>query len=179
MVKTTTKIILMSLLSAPLFAQNVGIGTNTPIGKTHVVQTAATDVILVDHSGTAGNSIEINQTDANNANSAVFIKNSGTQQAILSQVLNTASTASVIQGQNIGLGNVFTAQNLNTGASGAGLFIEQNGSGAFSRGVDINMDAGNSAIGTSIFHTGTGRGIYMDLSNNANASTGLALYHDG
>ena len=179
MVKTTTKIFLMSLLSAPLFAQNVGIGTDTPIGKTHVVQTAATDVILVDHSGTAGNSIEINQTDANNANSAVFIKNSGTQQAILSQVLNAASTASVVQGQNIGLGNVFTAQNLNTGASGAGLFIEQNGSGAFSRGVDINMDAGNSAIGTSIFHTGTGRGIYMDLSNNANASTGLALYHDG
>ncbi len=179
MVKTTTKILIMSLLSAPLIAQNVGIGTNTPVAKTHVVQTAASDVILIDHSGTAGNSIEVNHTDANNANSAVFIKNSGLQQSVLVQTLNTGSTASSVMVQSIGLGNAFFAQNLNTGATGAGLFVDQDGTGPFSRGVDINMDAGNSAIGTSVFHSGTGVGLYLGLTGTTNPSTGSIMFHDG
>jgi hypothetical protein len=158
---------------------NLGIGTNTPIAKTHISQSAASDVILIDHSGTAGNAIEINHTDINNGNSAIFVKNSGLQQSVLVQNFNTGSTSSAVMVQSIGLGNAFFAQNLNTGASGAGLFVDQYGTGAFSRGIDINMDANNSATGTTIFHSGTGAGLYLGLTRSTNLSTGSSIYHDG
>ena len=84
MTKTTTIILAFSLLGfTQINGQNVGIGTATPLGKTHVVQTAPTDGILLDHSGAAGNSIEINQTNAANSSSAFWVKNSGTSRALL------------------------------------------------------------------------------------------------
>ena len=160
-------------------AQNVGIGTATPTGKTHIVQTAGVDALLMDHSGAAGNGIELNQTAAGNASSALWIRNYGTNRAMYGNILNAASTANVLQTDNTGLGNGIWANQTSTGASGAGLFVTQAGTGAFSRGVDVSMSATNVAIGYALFHTGLGRGIYTDLSNAANASTGFALYHSG
>jgi len=162
-----------------LNAQNVGIGTNTPTGKTHVVQTAAVDVILVDHNGGGENSLQINQLNPANANAAAFIINNGVSNAALLQVLNNTSISSVVRSQNLGEGNGVLVEQLNTGAAGAGLFVDQDGTGPFSRGVDVTMDAANGAIGYSIFHNGTGRGLYMDLSNAANASIGYDLRHAG
>jgi hypothetical protein len=133
---------------------NLGIGTNTPAAKTHISQTAASDVILIDHSGTAGNSLEINQTNSSNTSSSAWIK-------------------------NYGIGRGININQLSTGNSGQGLFINQNGTGAFSRGIDINMDANNSATGTTIFHSGTGAGLYLGLTRSTNLSTGSSIYHDG
>lgn len=158
---------------------NIGVGIAIPTAKTHIVQTAAVDGLLIDQSGAAGNSLEINQTDATNGSSAAWIKNNGTSRALYAVVQNATSTGSVQENDNLGLGNGLGIYQLNTGASNQAIVIDHDGTGAFSRGVDIYMDAANPAMGYSLFHDGTGRGIYTDLTNAANASTGNALYHSG
>jgi len=158
---------------------NVGIGIAVPTAKTHIVQTAATDGLLIDQSGTAGNSLEINQTDATNGSSTAWIKNNGTSRTLYTVAQNVASTGSVQENDNFGLGNGLGIYQLNAGASDQAIVIDHDGTGAFSRGIDIYMDAANPAMGYSLFHDGTGRGVYTDLTNTANASTGNALYHAG
>ncbi len=161
-------------------AQNVGIGIATPLAKIHVNQTAAVDAILVNHSGTAGNSIELNQTDAGNGSSALWIRNSGTNRAFYAQILNAASITEVARTFNQGLGIGLIVNQTNTGASSIGVLVEHDGSGVTARGFEADLNsATNSAIGYSLFHAGTGSGFYTSLSNATSAGIGWDLRHAG
>jgi len=100
------------------------------------------------------------------AKTHVFQAATATEDAIISQNLGTGSGLSVFQ-QNTG------------GATDQAIYIDNDGTGAFSRGVDIYMDTSNPAIGYSLFHDGIGTGQFMDLINTANASTGSDLRHAG
>lgn len=178
--KKITIILAFSMLGfSKINAQNVGIGIATPTAKLHVNQTANVDAILVDHTGAAGNSIELLSTNAANTSSTLFIANATSGAGINNFMANTTSTASSIISNNDGLGLGLDVLQANTGASGAGLQIVNNGTGNFSRGVDMYMDAANVAVGYTLFHAGTGTGMYVDLSNAGNASTGYDLRHAG
>jgi len=158
---------------------DLGIGIAIPTAKAHVVQTTAVDAIAIDHSGTAGNGMDIEQTDATNASSALWLRDSGTGRVINADALNTASTANVIESDNQGLGSAVAVFQSNTGASDQAVYIEQDGTGAISRGIDTYMGATNTAIGYSLFHDGTGTGALLNLGNAANAAAGLDLRHAG
>ncbi|WP_264789746.1 autotransporter outer membrane beta-barrel domain-containing protein [Aureispira anguillae] len=163
----------------PINAQNVGIGTATPTAKLHVNQTAGVDGILVDHAGAAGNSLELVPTNTANGSSALWIRNGSAGAGINNEMLNAASTSSSIISNNAGLGVGLNILQTNTGATGAGVRIDQDGTGAFSRGVDMYLDAANSATGYTLFHSGTGAGFYMELSEATNAAIGYDLRHSG
>jgi hypothetical protein len=159
-------------------AGDLGIGI-VPTTKLHVNQTSNIDAILVNQTGSAGNSLELVPNNAANMSSAIFIVN-GTSGAGINNVMsNTASTASSIISNNQGLGVGLDVLQNNTGASQPALQIIQNGTGNFSRGVDMYLDAANIAVGYTLFHAGTGSGMYMDLSNATNNSTGYDLRHAG
>jgi len=158
---------------------DLGIGIAIPTAKAHVIQTAAIDAIAIDHSGTGGNSIDVEQTNTNNGSSALWLRNSGTGRVINADALNTASTANVIESDNEGLGSAVAVFQSNAGASEQAIYIEQDGTGAFSRGIDTYMGAANTAIGYSLFHNGTGSGASLNLSNAANASSGINILHAG
>ena len=158
---------------------NLGVGTAAPTAKTHVNQTNGQDGILIDHSGTAGNSLELAPSDATNASSTMWIRNGSNGPGINNDMNNTTSTATGIIVDQSGLGSGIDIFQNNTGASGTGIFIDQDGTDAFSRGIDTYMDAANPATGYSLFHAGTGTGIYTGLTNAANASTANSIIHDG
>jgi len=158
---------------------DLGIGIAIPTARTHVLQTAAVDAIAVDHSGTGGNGIDVEQTDATNGSSALWLRNSGIGRVINADALNTASTANVIESDNQGLGSAVAVFQSNTGASDQAVYIEQDGTGATSRGIDTYMGATNTAIGYSLFHSGTGTGTLLNLSNTTNAAAGLDVRHAG
>jgi hypothetical protein len=48
------------------------------------------------------------------------------------------------------------------------LVINQNGTAANSRGLNITMASGNPALGAFINHNGTGEGLRVQNSNTAN-----------
>lgn len=178
--KKTTIILAFAMLGfARVNAQNVGVGIASPTAKLHVNQTAGVDAILVDQAGATGNSLELVPSNAANTSSTLFIVNGTAGAGINNVMLNTASTASSVISNNQGLGLGLDVLQSNTGASQPALQIVQNGTGTFSRGVDMYLDAANIAAGYTLFHQGIGQGMYMDLSNAANASTGYDLRHAG
>lgn len=158
---------------------NVGIGITAPTAKTHINQTAAINALVVDHSGTSGNSLELIPTDASNGSSTLWIRNGSDGPGINNDMNSTTSTATGIIVDQSGLGSGMTIFNTNSGASGTSLYIEQDGTDTFSRGIDTYMDVANTATGYSLFHDGTGIGTYTGLTNAANASTGNSIIHDG
>lgn len=91
---------------------------------------------------------------------------------------NTSTQGGILV-QNAGTGSAISLFQTNSGTVNQALYIDQDGTDAFSRGIDIYMDTANPASGYSLFHQGTGRGIYTDLTNATNGSTGNALYHAG
>lgn len=154
---------------------NAGTNPNTNfIGTTDVqdfvVRTNNTERARIDSSGNIGigtsapiAKLEVNQTAAVDA---ILIDHSGvTGNSLEIKQTDATNENSAVFVQNSGLGT--------------GLYVEQNGTGIFSRGLEINMDADNIASGTSIFHQGTGRGIYLDLSNTTNSSRGFDLQYHG
>jgi hypothetical protein len=178
--KKTTIILAFAVLGfSKINAQNVGIGIALPIAKLHVNQTAAVDAILVDQAGAAGNSLELVPTNAANVSSTIFIANGTSGAGINNLMLNTASTASSIISNNQGLGLGLDVLQANTGASEAAVQIVNNGTASASRGIDMYLGATNIAPGYTLFHSGTGTGMYMSLTNTANASTGYDLRHAG
>lgn len=160
-------------------AQNVGIGIAVPTAKLHIEQTAGVDAVLVDHTGATGNSLELFPTNAANTSSTLFIVNGTSGAGINNLMLTTTSTASSIVSNNQGLGIGLDVLQANAGATDPALQIVSNGTGNFSRGVDMYLDAANVAIGYTLFHAGTGAGMYTELSNAANTSTGYDLRHAG
>jgi hypothetical protein len=178
--KTTTIILAFALLGfSRINAQNVGVGIAAPTAKLHVNQTAGVDAILVDHAGAAGNSLELFPSNAANTSSTLFIVNGTAGSGINNVMLNTASTASSIISNNQGLGLGLDIFQANTGATAAAVQIINNGTASSSRGVDNYLGVNNIAAGYTLFHSGTGTGMYTDLNNAANASTGYDLRHAG
>jgi hypothetical protein len=178
--KKTTIILAFAMLGlTKINAQNVGIGIAAPISKLHVNQTAGVDAILVDQAGATGNSVQLSPSNAANTSSVLFIENPTAGAGINNAMLNTTSTASSIISSNQGLGIGLDVFQINTGASEAAIQVINNGTAASSRGVDMYLGATNIAPGYTLFHSGTGRGMYTDLNNAANASTGYDLRHAG
>lgn len=180
MTKNITIILAFALVGySQINAQNVGIGNSTPDSKLDVVQTAGAIAVEIDHSGATGNSIEIDQTGATNGSSGIWLKNGGLGHGLNLNMTNTASTGTGVQVIQTGLGEGIAVYQLNTGAAIQGLFIDQDGTGAFSRGIEVDMDAANVAIGSSIFHAGTGVGSYIGMTNTASTATGSSIVHEG
>lgn len=160
-------------------AQNVGIGTNTPTSKLHVVQTANVEGIHVEHSGASGIALRVRSADLNNTNAALRVRNDGLGASIQAGKTNATGNSPNIVGGNSSLGLGLLLTQNNTGATSSAIQIDQDGTGALSRGVDAYLDAANIAEGYSLFHAGTGIGVYTDLQNTANASSGHRLIHAG
>lgn len=93
--------------------------------------------------------------------------------------ISNANNTDALQVDNLGTGSATALFSVNAANNSQALYIDQDGTGAFARGVDIYMDAANSAIGYSLFHDGTGTGNYLDLTNAANAGAGFDLRHAG
>lgn len=88
--------------------------------------------------------------------------------------LATSTTRNIFS-DNAGLGRGLEMNQSNGSVNAAAIFIRQNGNGAFARGVDINMTANTINYGQTIFNSGTGGGLYIDLSNNAATQAGIFM----
>lgn len=127
-----------------LQAQFVGVGEATPNSKVDVV-----------HTGTTGNSLEINHNGTTNGSSASWIRNSGVGRALNAQMLNNANNIPAIQ-------------------------IGQAGTGVNARGLEIDMTGTTaSALGLGIWLDGTGMGHYVQISNAANGNPGIRVQNGG
>ncbi|MGH1337014.1 MAG: hypothetical protein ACRBFS_12890 [Aureispira sp.] len=169
---------LLTLGSIGLQAQNVGIGEPTPTAKLHVNQTDNVDAVFVVQAGT-GNAIEAVSTDPANGGSMLWMRNGTNGVTIDAFMTNAAATASNIVSFNDGLGAGLNIQQRNAGASGTGIFVNQNGNDPFSRGIDIFMQPTTVAYGQTIFHDGLGGGTYLDLRNTVNNIIGSYVIHRG
>jgi hypothetical protein len=155
-----------------------------------VSQSQSNDWSIIGNSGTVPGTNFIGTTDAQD----FVIRTNNTEKARMTSAGNlgvgiaapTAKThirqttndnAVVID--NTGLGNGLEISQSNTGAAQQALLIEQLGTDANSRGIQLNLGVTNPAIGHIIFHNGIGRGNYTNLSNAANTSTASSIYHDG
>ena len=143
---------------------NVGINEVTPDSKLDIVNNNAT-----------GSSVEITH-GSTNTSSSIFAKNSGVNRALHAQ--NLASNSNVHVARFLQMGNgasadgVLIEMNSTTPSSTSGLIIDQNGQG-FGEYVlmpNTNASAGivvdhlGSGDGFNIFQTGTGDGIYNDVT---------------
>lgn len=143
---------------------NVGINEVTPDSKLDIVNNSAT-----------GSSVEITH-GSTNTSSSIFAKNSGVNRALHAQ--NLASNSNVHVARFLQMGNgasadgVLIEMNSTTPSSTSGLIIDQNGQG-FGEYVlmpNTNASAGivvdhlGSGDGFNIFQTGTGDGIYNDVT---------------
>lgn len=165
---TTTKtatILLFSLFAFQSIAQ-IGVGTSTPDSALDVVNDATT-----------GNAIEANHNDPTNNSSAVWIKNSGSGRSLHVQNLSTTSnihTARFLQlGNGAAADGVLIEMDAVTPASTTGLFLLNNGLGfghfsymtnpANTRAGIVSNHEG-AGDGLQIFQSGTGDGIYNDVT---------------
>jgi hypothetical protein len=174
---------LLALLTTGLlqttYAQNVGIGTNTPTSKLHIEQTAGVDAVGIDHNNANGNGLELRFINPANGGNAMWVRNGGNGISLEAQSLNATNASPNMVSNNAGLGLGLFLLQTNNGANASAIQIDQDGTGALSRGVDAYLDAANISEGYLLFHSGTGMGIYTDLQNTANASTGHRLLHAG
>lgn len=191
MIKKITTIFAFALLGfSQLFAQNVGVGIAAPTAKLHVVQTANTQGIILQHSGDADGIADIH-TGATGAGQFILMG-------------NTANGFSALEATHLGIGFGYRINMLNAGSPSAAMFIDQDGTANTAHGVSVDMDADNQAVGVLVNHAGlgpsfftsltnaantasafdarvatAGRGLYMDLTNANNGSSGAVLFHAG
>ena len=154
---------------------NVGIGQPAPDAKSDIVQTAAIDAIELNHSGTAGNSIEINATNATNTSSVIYMPNFTAGAGMNIEMLNAGSTASGMRLGHAGTGDGLTllhdgdaygyfgymssATNINPGIS---LYTEARGNGE----EVIMLNTMGTGYGLDVFQDGLGDGIRV-IQNNS------------
>lgn len=146
---------------------DLGVGIVLPTAKTHIIQTEARDAIAVDHSGTAGNGIDVEQTNAANTSSAMWLRNSGTGRGLNLNLLNTANTQTALDVSHVGTGIGRGFEIAMTGATGTGM-----GMGLFhdglGRGGNISLsNAANTDIGWGVWNSGTGTGSYTQAVGDA------------
>lgn len=150
------------------FAQNVGIAEPAPNSKLDVVQTQTT-----------GNTLELTHGITSNGSSAGWIKNSGTGYGLHVQNLLGSSNIPVGRFYQLGTGasahGTLISMDAGTVASTTGLFVDQLGLGlgsyvtmanAGSASSGYYVDHAGSGDGLTIFQTGTGMGIYNDVTSS-------------
>lgn len=152
-------------LGGAVQAQNVGIGTPTPLAKIHVDQPAATDASRIEHSGTAGSTLRL-------------IANNTANTDPLAAIVNSSNGTNMLM-VNTGLGRGIELQQNSTGANGTALFISQSGSDVFSRGIELTMRNTATAIANSVFQEGTERGVYVGMTNAASTAAGIDIRQAG
>ncbi|MFT5780368.1 MAG: hypothetical protein ACI837_003330 [Crocinitomicaceae bacterium] len=107
-------------------------------------------------STTAG--ARINQTGGGDGLDIFQTNTTGAGQFISLSNATNAFSGSQINHAGTGYGEWINMTN--TGAAGTGINIDQVGTGAFSRGIEVGMDAANGALGIASFHNGSGTAIY-------------------
>lgn len=117
----------------------ISFGLNAQVGVGTTTPDAQVDIVAP---AATGNALQVNDDNATNASSSAWIRNSG-------------------------LGFGINLQTLNTGSNAPSMLISQFGTGAVSRGLDINMDATTGAYGLAIFQSGAGSGIYNQLTGTS------------
>jgi len=185
---------------------DLGVGTNTPIAKTHITETntaATNDAVIVDNLG-LGSGLTIFETNTANNNTALYVQQDGTGAIArgIDTYMDTANTATGYSLFHNGTGtgaslNLSNAANTNPGldvrqaGTGRGHYTEltnttnaSTGSSIFHDGIGMGefltlTNTANTSTASDIRHAGTGRGLYMDLSNTANASTATLIFHSG
>ncbi len=139
-------LLLMTLMSLSLSAQNVGVGQPTPDAKLDIFNTLNQDGIEMDHLGATGNAIDIDVVNSANISSAVWLKN-----------------YSVGTGHNV--------QMLNATTTSTGVLVNHDGLGA-GTAIFLNNTA-NSRVGNTVWHEGLGRGAQIVLENTLNENIGI------
>lgn len=167
------------LLAGSIYAQNVGIGVNTPLAKLHIEQPAGADGVLINQTNTSGNSLEVVASNAGNTDIMFWLQNATTGSSMVALNSNTATNASNIISANQGLGPGIDVRQLNTAANLPGVIISQAGTGTLSRGLDISMQAGATGIGATVFQKGTERALYAQIENTTSTANVFDIYHDG
>jgi hypothetical protein len=127
----------------------------------------------------------------NGTGAGVFGQNSGTGNGF-GGLFTTSGTGAGVQGENQGSSNGFAGYFVNTVAtnsypaiqatttgSGPGLRVYQ-GASTIGGGVDVNIqEATNSSNGYSLYHAGTGNGLWFTLGNTAPFKRGVYVDHQG
>ncbi len=179
------KITLLTLfLSLPLgliYAQNVGIGTNSPTAKLHVEQlaTSTTRNIFSDNAG-LGRGLEMDQSNGSGNAAAIFIRQNGNGAFARGVDINlTANTTSYGQTIfNLGTGGGLYIDVNNNAATQAGIFMQHNG--ATARGMELNMNnVASTGIGAAFFQRGTERALYADAANTVSTSNTADFFQRG
>lgn len=107
----------------------------------------------------------------------IHISESGTTNqpaAIISQSSSAADTGSLS-----GTGSKGFYIDMSSATLDRALVINQNGTAANSRGLNITMASGNPAVGGFINQTGTGEGFRVQNSNTTNNNAGVFVLHSG
>lgn len=159
-----------------LIMNSLGRGIN--IEMNNVGSQSEAILISQDGNGVFARGVSVNMASTTTAaGTTVFQDGIGIGQYI--GITNTTSTAIGSSLIHDGLGFGYYAAMTNSGETRQALLLLQNGSGAFSRGSEIGMEASTVAIGSAVFQNGTGVGHYVDLGNTANANPAVQIVHDG
>mgnify|MGYP003686834901 CR=1 FL=1 len=147
-------------VSAPIFAQNVGIGTASPTRKLHVYTNAATDGILIDNA--AGNGDPVMTYSVNGTSRITMgIDDSDADKFKIGTTAITTNTRMTIQTNGyIGIGTTAPTNELNVSSNHAGDYV----------GYFENASA--TGAGLAGYATST----YNALGGVTNNATGLGSY---
>lgn len=200
---------LLLLYTSQVFGQNVGIGTNAPAHKLHIVANTDTALYATSNTKTAGKLVNTNATNLSNTFEVITRSNGNvpdnkTGNAASFLVDNTNSVSAAVRGEvktifgNFGAAGIF---GVSSGTGGfAGLFHASNPSGngaalvAFTdgngnaitasagkngNGVEAAAEGSGSALYGWVTATGTGRAGRFNNTNEDNTSDVITVTNVG
>ncbi|MCH2022176.1 MAG: hypothetical protein MK207_06805 [Saprospiraceae bacterium] len=110
----------------------------------------------------------------------IYIQHDNSGAGQFTNMTSATNNFSGLQINHAGTGYGTMLNMTNTGAGGGtAIYIDQDGTDPFSRGIEIDMDGNNTAIGNAIFHGGNGMGSYVGLTNPASSAMAQAISNDG
>lgn len=168
---------LLLLYFPSVFGQNVGIGTNAPTHKLHIVANTDTALYAISNTKTAGKLVNTNAANLSNTFEVITLSNGNipdnkTGNAASFLVNNTNSVSAAVRGE---VNTIFG----NFGA--AGVFGISSGTGGFGGLFHASNPSGNGAALSAVTH-GNGNAITASTTKNGNGietstnGTGNALY---